>query len=129
MRRLGQVLVVLGGLLAIASAYVHGFFARPVVMARAAAGVDAATLAGLNAAWWLGTLAMAAFGLVALAGVGALGREGAAARTIAIAGAFFVGYGTWAYGYRHHPHFAGFIAIGLLMIAGGVLAKLAPPKA
>ena len=123
MRRPGQVLVALGGLLALASALMHGFFARPAVLARLPADTAPETVAALNAAWILGTAAMAAFGLIALLGLRGLGRGPAAGVAIVVAGLFFLAYGGWAWSYRHHAHFTGFMVTGALLLAGGLLAS------
>ena len=126
MRRFGQTLVALGALLAFGSAFMHGFMARRAVLGRLTADVAPETLAGLNAAWMLGTAAMVAFGALVLLGVRSLGREPASGRVSLIAGLFFLAYGAWAFTYRHfHPHFIGFMAIGVLMIAGAAIASRA----
>ena len=110
--------MTLAALLTFGSAYVHSMFARPVVLGRLASDTAPETRAGLSAAWILGSVAMATFGVLALATLGALGRERSASRVPLVAGLFFLGYGGWAYAYRHHPHFMGFMAIGVLFLAG-----------
>jgi len=127
MTLLGRILVVAGALLALASAYLHGFLARPVVLGRLPGDVAAATREGINAAWVLGTAAMFAFAIQAVLSVRSLGRDPGAWRAPVVGGLFFLGYGAWGYVYRHgHPHFLGFMAIGVLWIAGSLLAR--PPR-
>jgi len=124
MRRLGQTFVILGAAMAFASAWLHGFMARPVVLGRLPADLAPATREGINAAWILGTAAMATLALLALLGLRGLGREPGGWRAPGIGGLFFLGYGAWGYAYRHgHPHFIGFMAIGLLWIVGAILAE------
>lgn len=122
MRRVGQVLAVLGALFALASAYAYGFFARPATLAKLPADLPADTFAAFNAAWIFGGVAMVAFALVVLVLVPRLGRDAHATVPVAIAGLFYLGYGTWATAYRHHSHFIGFIVIGMLILAGAWLA-------
>jgi len=123
MRLLARILVIVAAVFSLLSSYMHGFFARPVVLGRVPSSVDAETLQGLNAAWILGTAAMIAFGVLALLAVPGLGRRAGSRRVIAVAGTFFLGYGAWAFSYRHfHPHFIGFMAIGALFFAGAALA-------
>ncbi len=123
MRNLARGVTALGALLALGSAWMHGFFARPVVLGRIPGEAAPETLAGLHAAWLLGSSAIAALGVIALANLPGLGREPGAARTTAIAGAFFLAYGGWALAARgFHTHYFGFLAIGALLIAGAALA-------
>ena len=118
-RRTGQVLVVLAALLNFASAVLHGAFARPAVLASVSPNAGAETLATLNAAWILGTAALVAFGLLALLAVPALGRERVAVNVPLFAGLLFLGYGVWAFLYRHqNPHYVGFMVTGALYLAG-----------
>ncbi len=101
----------------------HGAFARRAVIGGLPAGVSPDTIAGLNAAWLLGTSAMVVLGVLALTGIGALGREPGAVRVPFLIGLFFLGYGVWGFFYRHHhPHFIGFMVIGVLFLAGALLA-------
>ena len=126
MRRTGQVLSSLGAVFAFASAFMHGSMARRAVLGRLAGDVAPETFAGLNAAWMLGTASMVAFGVLVLMSVPSLGREPLANRVTLAAGAFFLGYGGWAYVYRHfHPHFIGIMVIGVLFIAAAAIASRA----
>ena len=126
MRRTGQVLAALGAVVAFASAFMHGFMARRAVLGRLAGDVAPETIAGLNAAWMLGTASLVAFGALVLLCVPSLGREPSSNRVTLAAGAFFLGYGAWAYVYRHfHPHFIGIMVVGVLFIAGSAIASRA----
>lgn len=127
MRLAARIVVALAGAFAFLSSGMHGFLARPVVLGRVPSTVDPETLQGLNSAWILGTVSMAAFGLLALVTVPALGARHGARRVIALEGLVFLGYGTWAFTYRHfHPHFIGFMATGALFLIGAALAG--PPR-
>jgi len=111
--------VVLAAVLAFSSAFMYGALARRAVIARLPAGTPADTIEGVNAAWLLGAAAMVTLGVLALLQLGALGRERGALRVPLVAGLFFLGYGAWGYLYRHHhPHFIGFMVVGLLFLAG-----------
>ena len=121
MRRLGQILIALGALLAFGSAFMHGSMARRAVLGRLEGTVAPETLEGLNAAWMLGTASMVAFGVMALLGMRSLGRESGAVRVPLLAGLFFLAYGIWAFVYRDfHAHFIGFMGVGVLFIAGAI---------
>src|SRR5688572_15251549 len=123
MRRPGQILVALGALFALASAFLHGFVARPVVLGRLPGGPADATWAAVNAAWILGSAAVAALAAIALLAIPRLGRGPTAGIATAIAGLFFLAYGAWGYSYRQSSHYIGFMVTGLLLLAGAWLGS------
>ena len=115
--------MALAALLTFLNSFMYAALARRAVIARLPAELGRDTIEGLNAAWLMGAAAMVAFGVLALVGLGSLGRGRGAESVPLVAGLFFLGYGVWGFFYRHHhPHFIGFMVVGVLFLAGAFVS-------
>lgn len=114
------VLAAIGAVLLVASAAAHAFLGWPPFAADLReGGIEPDHITGLAIGWYFGSVAMVGFGLITAHAARELycGRETGVPALGAI-GLGYVAYGAVAFAATmHNPHFLGFIAIGLILLA------------
>ena len=122
--RVSSIGLVIAGLLLLLSSCAHAGLGWPAMrseLARISAPTD--LMASMAIGWYFGSVAMAAFGAIALsAGLGGLASGGRVFWASLIVGLAYGGFGLATYGIYHEPHFLGFVALGLLAVAGSIRA-------
>jgi hypothetical protein len=122
--KLATVLVVLGGLLMLLSAYAHAFQGWPAMAEGLAPHpVDAEIRAALAIGWLWGSACMAGLGVLTLGSLPGLRRGERSARiAIAAAGLTWLLFGAGALWWRWpRTHFLAFVVLGAIVLAGLVL--------
>jgi len=124
MARTGEWLIRIAGALVFAGAFAHAFGGLHQLMGELPADTPHATRMAVAAGWVFGSFMMLAIGALVLFARGRKPADGARARTIPLAaGLAYAGYGGWALVYTGmRPHFWGFVAIGLMLLAGVALS-------
>jgi len=118
--RPGSLSLVIAGILLLLSSAAHAGLGWPAMqqeLTKVPAPPD--LMAAMAIGWYFGSAAMAAFGTIALtAGLGRVASGGRIFWASLVVGLAYGGFGLATYVIRHDSHFLGFVAIGLLAIAG-----------
>jgi len=122
-RRVGEYLVGVTSGLIFLSSFAHGLLGWPELEAALQGRVDPDVLGALGIGWHFGSVSMATFGLLGLVSFFQMRRGSAGARwTPALIGAAYALFGVGAFLYSGpSPHFAFFVVLGLLLVAGALM--------